>query len=299
MEKVCVLMSTYNGEKFLKEQLDSLVAQEGVDISILVRDDGSKDGTKDILDTYREQGKLEWYTGENLRSARSFLHLLNHAGEAEYYAFSDQDDYWLPDKLIAATEKLEKAKGEPALYFCQTQLVDKHLNKMETPHIHPLVTFGESLVYHFVGGCTMVMNAELKKIISRYSPEFLSMHDVWIYVVAMAVGAKVFFDAEPHILYRQHGGNVVGQGFGWKTTWKRRINRIVRDKEHVRYRLAREVQKGFSDIMTAENRSLLEKFLAGHRSFIKRLSIVTDPRFHCGNRGVYRNFQASVLLNTY
>lgn len=296
--KIQVLMSTYNGQKYIDEQISSIFNQSEVDVSLLVRDDGSKDGTKAILEAYQQQNKLEWYTGENLRPARSFLHLLNHAGKADYYAFSDQDDYWMPDKLCSAIEKLNVAKDEPALYFCQTQLADSSLNKIDTPRIHPLLTFGESLVYQFVGGCTMVMNHKLRNIICRYSPVFIPMHDVWVYIVALAVGAKVFFDAEPHILYRQHGGNVVGQGFDWRIAWKRRIKRIVQ-AQHIRYNLAKEVQQGFSDLMTEENRKLLEMFLAGHHSFLKRLSLLNDSRFRCGNNGVYRNFQVSALLNTY
>lgn len=296
--KIQVLMSTYNGQKYIDEQISSILNQSVIDVSLLVRDDGSKDGTTAILEAYQQQHKLEWYTGENLLPARSFLHLLNHAGKADYYAFSDQDDYWMPDKLSSAIEKLNVAKDEPALYFCQTQLADCNLNKIDTPRIHPLLTFGESLVYQFVGGCTMVMNAKLKKIICRYSPVFIPMHDVWVYIVALAVGAKVFFDAEPHILYRQHGGNVVGQGFDWRTAWKRRIKRVLQD-QHVRFNLAKEVQQGFSDIMTEENRKLLEKFLAGRHSILKRLSLVNDSHFHCGNNRVYRNFQVSALLNIY
>lgn len=299
LPQVEVLMSTYNGQKYLNEQVSSILSQKDVDVSLLVRDDGSSDQTTVMLDEYQQRGLLRWYTGENLRPARSFLHLLSHAGPFDYYAFSDQDDYWNPEKLAAAVERLREFSGVPALYFCQTQLADSQLNPIDTPHIHPLLTFGESLVYQFVGGCTMVMNARLRDIVCKYTPDYLPMHDVWIYVVSLGVGAKVVFDSEPHILYRQHGGNVVGQGFGWQTVWKRRFDRIVRDKEHVRYCLAKEVQTGFSELITDNNRPILEKFLAGRHSLWSRLSLLTDSDYHCGNHHVYRNFQVSVLLNTY
>ena len=296
---VAVLMSTFNGQTYLDDQISSILNQSGVCVSLLVRDDGSTDETTNILDYYKNKRLLSWYVVDNLKPARSFLHLLSHAKDAEYFAFSDQDDFWMPEKLKVATDMLSPFQDEPALYFCQTQLADSHLNMIETGRIHPLLTFGESLVYQFVSGCTIVMNAKLREILNKYSPVFLPMHDVWIYVVAVGMGAKIVFDPESHILYRQHGGNVVGQGFDKKTIWKRRFNRIVKNKEHIRFRLAQELKMGYSDIITEANRQILDKFLSGQDSFLKRLSIMGDSRYKCANRSVYRNFLISVLLNTY
>ncbi|MBQ4399872.1 MAG: glycosyltransferase, partial [Alphaproteobacteria bacterium] len=107
MDNVLVLMSTYNGEKYLKTQLDSILAQQGVNVQILVRDDGSSDGTLPILQAYAAQGKLTYYTGPNLKPAKSFMDLIYNAPQADFYAFADQDDYWLPEKLICAVNKLK------------------------------------------------------------------------------------------------------------------------------------------------------------------------------------------------
>ena len=96
-KKVLILLSTYNGERYIKEQIESLLKQENVKVSILVRDDGSTDGTINILNEYQKQGKLKWYTGENLKPAKSFMNLVENAPEYEYYAFCDQDDVWLKD----------------------------------------------------------------------------------------------------------------------------------------------------------------------------------------------------------
>ena len=128
METVCVLMSTYNGEKYLQEQLDSIINQVGVNVRILVRDDGSTDSTTDILNNYKREGYLDWYSGTNLKSARSFMDLVNRAPESEYYAFSDQDDYWLPTKLQVAVNVLKSADSrKSALYYSRTTLVDENL----------------------------------------------------------------------------------------------------------------------------------------------------------------------------
>ena len=126
MKEVTILLSTYNGEKYLEEQLESITSQKGVSTKIIVRDDGSSDRTCDILDTWKEKSALTWYRGENIGPAQSFMDLLRNAGDACYYAFSDQDDFWLSDKMQTAVSKLESYDGRPALYFCQTELVDKY-----------------------------------------------------------------------------------------------------------------------------------------------------------------------------
>ena len=175
MKKVTILMSTYNGETYLDEQLESIEAQKDVQTKILVRDDGSTDRTCDILDRWQQKANLKWYRGENIGPARSFMDLLRQAGDSCYYAFSDQDDYWLSDKLKVAVDKLESYESRPALYFCQTELVDKNLNRVSSVIIHPRLTFGESLVYQFIGGCTMVMNQALRDIMILRQKTILRM----------------------------------------------------------------------------------------------------------------------------
>lgn len=99
---VTVLMSTYDGENFLRDQIESILNQEDVYVHLIVRDDGSKDRTINILEEYQSRGKLEWYSGKNLGSARSFLNLVSKSPDNEYYAFSDQDDVWFSKKLKRA-----------------------------------------------------------------------------------------------------------------------------------------------------------------------------------------------------
>ena len=132
MKKVLVLMSTYNGQMYLKEQLVSIYAQKGVDCTLLVRDDGSSDCTKQILAEEEKNGNLRWYEGRNVGPARSFWDLLLNAPKCEWYAFSDQDDVWHEDKLKAALEQFGNCVDRPALYFGQTQLVDENLCPMDS-----------------------------------------------------------------------------------------------------------------------------------------------------------------------
>ena len=216
---VCILMSTYNGEKYLEEQLESLVRQERVEMRILVRDDGSKDTTCDILNKWQEKGLLTWYTDENKGPAQSFMDLIYKAPEADYYAFCDQDDVWLPDKLKVAIEKLEALPDiatVPAMYFSTQMLVDADLNELGVNQIDYNFTFGESLLRNPAGGCTTVLNRVLREELAAYHPDFVSMHDSWAYRVCLAIGGHAVYDPVPHILYRQHGHNVVG---GKKSFW--------------------------------------------------------------------------------
>ncbi|MCD8290115.1 MAG: glycosyltransferase, partial [Prevotella sp.] len=280
---VAVLMSTYNGEKYLREQLNSILAQDEVCCKILVRDDGSSDSTVNILNDYQEKGLLTWYRGKNMGPAKSFMQLLYDADDADFFAFSDQDDYWKPEKLKVAVESLKGYTQKPAFYFSQTQLADKDLNPIESVKINPLLTFGESLVYEFCGGCTIVMNRELRNILKTYSPCYIPMHDVWAYSVALAIGAKVVFDKTPQILYRQHGDNTIGQGNSDLHEWKRRMRRLI-GKEHSRWRRACEIKKGFYELMPIENKEIVDMFVNGKKRLLNRIRLLYAKQFECSNK---------------
>lgn len=298
MEKdngILVLMSTYNGEKYLRQQIDSILGQQGVAVKLLVRDDGSHDATLSILDEYKEKGLLDYYQGENLGPARSFMHLLQNAPASDYYAFADQDDVWLPEKLSVAVNNLSEHEYEPALYFCQTQLVDEKLNGLDNIRINPKLTFEEALIYQFVGGCTMVLNRNARDVVSTYSPKFLCMHDTWIYTVILAVGGYVHFDATPHILYRQHGNNAVGQGDRLRET-RRSLKRFC-NNENERYHIAKEVKNGFYISMPQEHKISLDLFLQAHDSLSSKIKIITNRKMRSGSKRTNFLFWTNVLLN--
>lgn len=290
-----VLMSTYNGERFLTDQIDSILSQSDVDVVLSVRDDGSKDSTQTILKRYGD--KITWWQGNNMGPAKSFLELLRHSSDdADYYAFSDQDDFWQREKLSVAVQGLNQYSDEPALYFSRTQLTDAELRPTFVVETNPLLTFGESLVYEFIPGCTMVINRKLRDIINQYIPNYLPMHDVWIYSVALAVGAKVVFDKQPHILYRQHGNNTIGQGYSALHEWKRRWRRISK-KEHSRYRRACEILKGYDKLISNENLQLLHNFT--DNSLLGRLRLLCDSRYKCADKRTWWMFKQAVFLGIY
>lgn len=296
--KVAVLMSTYNGEKYLREQIDSILGQRGVEVSLLVRDDGSSDATLTILDEYKNSGLLDYYCGNNLGPARSFMNLLQNAPASDFYAFSDQDDKWMDDKLITAITSMEGYESKPALYFSQTQLVDAQLNYIPSVIINPKLTFGESLIYKFIGGCTMVMNHRLREAVGNFMPKIMPMHDIWIYSIALGIGAFVHFDPTPHILYRQHSNNTVGLGQGATYEWKKRFRRFT-TKNDERYLQARELSNGYHDKLTAPNAALLTLFIEGKTNVTRRFRMLTNRSLRCADCTTQLLFWINLLFNKY
>lgn len=229
--KLQILMSTYNGEKYLARQLDSLLAQTlcqmaDWEVEILVRDDGSQDGTCRILREYaKKDRRIRLEQGENIGVIESFFCLLDASeADADYLAFCDQDDVWMPDKLFRAVKQTAAAEIPavqasqniasariPVLYCSRACLTDENLNPTEavwtSGEIRP--SFGNALIENICIGCTCVMNRSLADILRLSHPAFTPMHDRWFYLVASCFG-KVLYDPEAHIYYRQHGGNVVG-----------------------------------------------------------------------------------------
>ncbi len=222
MEKVTVLLSTYNGGNYLAEQLDSLVAQQGVEVDILVRDDGSTDNTRELLDKWQEKGVLSWYTSENLGPGKSFMHLLKNAAPGGYYAFCDQDDVWLPEKLKLTMEKMqsvEKANpGKPVIVHTDMYVVDERLNVVHdsfwrSSGLRPdiLRTFPYLCVCNSVNGCTIVMNSTARELIlEKYVEQELIIHDVISALTVSYYGGVIDYVEAPTVLYRQHSSNVVG-----------------------------------------------------------------------------------------
>ena len=222
MEKIVVLLSTYNGEKYLEEQLDSLASQNGVVIELLVRDDGSTDGTAAILDRWQDEGRLSWYTSANLGPGKSFMHLLQTAGGGGYYAFCDQDDVWLPDKLQLTMEKMHEVElanpGKPVIVHTDMRVVDENLGLIHdsfwrSSGLRPdiLCTFPYLSVCNCVNGCTILMNSAARELIlEKYVEHDVMIHDVISALTVACYGGVIDYVDTPTVLYRQHASNVVG-----------------------------------------------------------------------------------------
>lgn len=291
-------MSTYNGEKYLEEQLCSIISQKGVDVSILVRDDGSTDCTKKILNEWQSQGKLEWYSGDNLGPARSFLDLLNKAQDADYYAFCDQDDVWMIDKLKVAIEKIKDYDAD--LYYSSYTTVDSNLQVLSESIQKPIMnTLGQALVFASVTGCTMVFTQRLAKVVKRYTPYNIMMHDSWLFKVALAMEYKIYYDKTSYILYRQHNNNVIGDHKRWYVRWRNKMARRL-SGDRKRYDEMKELYEGYNDIMH-ENQLQVIKPLIDYfnRPLWYRFRVALDNKYRTGviNKDVL--FRVAVLLKKF
>lgn len=260
MDSVVVLMSTYNGENYLQEQVDSILGQVGVEVYLIVRDDGSKDRTKEILNSYRFLENVEIIDGSNIGASRSFFELIQVAKFADYYAFADQDDVWDSDKLSIAVNKVKNYSNAPCVYSSNTRLVDKYLNLIKKENDNPLTTLESALIKNYCTGCTVVFNNELMKELKYYQPEYAVMHDWWVNIVALSLGGKSIYDIEAHMNYRQHGKNVSGAELSYLNKC---INRALKFK-NVRYRrdiMAKEILRNYEERISPRNKEILQCFV--------------------------------------
>lgn len=265
--KITVLLSTYNGEKYLQEQLDSLYAQdlpEGFAMEILVRDDGSSDQTVNILEENRKQGKLTFYVGEKVKPAKSFWDLVQRTPASEYYAFCDQDDVWHTDKLLRAINRLreEKEQRQPLLYCSNVTVVDSVLNpigNMHDGHKTLYTDFAHSLIYSLAPGCTMVFNHAAREAFLRYdmNEQFEVIHD-WLAHKITAMLGTVIYDATPTMLYRQHGNNVIGAQAAGLITLLKGIKRFMTTSALIRSKSARSLLNVYGEQVSSQNKRFLK-----------------------------------------
>ena len=222
-DKVAILLATYNGEKYIKEQLDSIIGQSFSDWHLLIHDDGSKDETVKIIKEYEEKfpEKISILEGAPQGGAKkNFFYLMKNV-DAPYIMFADQDDVWLKDKVKLSVEKMLEAEKEigsdkPILVFADLKVVDEKLevisesmNKFQS--LDPKRVKPENLmIQNVVTGCTSLINKKLLELsVKECDLSKVIMHDWWYALIAAEFGKVSYLD-EAVILYRQHGDNSVG-----------------------------------------------------------------------------------------
>lgn len=299
MKLVTVLMSTYNGEEYINTQIESLVSQRDVDIKILVRDDGSTDNTISILKEWQSKGVLEFYSGSNIRPAKSFMELVYNAPESNYYAFCDQDDVWEEDKLINAVNMLsEKDNNKPSLYFSRAKLVDKNLNYLGYSDSNPAYSLPGILLGSHAIGCTMVFNRQLLNLLRENPPRSNILHDAWTIRVCLAVDGNVVFDKNSYINYRQHGNNVVGASKSNIKRYLRIINNSIKNKNQ-KSRSAQELLEVLSQHMSQESVELVYLAANYKDSIQNRISLAMNKKFRRNNYVDNFLFIIAVLLGYF
>ncbi|MCQ5386525.1 glycosyltransferase [Hungatella hathewayi] len=284
MDKVLILLSTFNGSDHLQFQLESLQNQRGLDISVLVRDDGSKDSTVEVLNQFHDKMDIQILIEENLGSTKSFLQLLQKCSdEFEYYAFCDQDDFWKPDKLLTAVNKLKMFDSKkPSLYYSGQTLTDANLNPIYEHTLDSSRNILANCIFNQMAGCTAVFNKTLllKMRSIHQTDKYPGYHDSCLYKVCALTGSNIVYDSKGNIMYRQHEKNVVGLDYSVKG----RLNRALD------YMKPSELLKDLAYIFDSElliSEGETEEFLwniyKSNKSLKSKLWLLTHqnrPKFH-------------------
>jgi len=277
--RVDILLSAYNGERYLAEQLESILGQTHADFILTIRDDGSRDGTPDLLTGYaRRDSRITLQLQDNLGVVGSFHRLLRDADPGcGYFAFADQDDVWLPNKLERALSVLSRYDdNEPLLYCAGLEYVSSDLNHLGfSAKIGRAPCLGNALVQNIATGCTMVMNRTARELLLKHDwPSHIVMHDWWCYLVVSAFG-KVIRDDFVALKYRQHEGNQVGVSVSFISNCRKRItNYMSRSRQGFHktcYLQATVLMQNYGDDLAGENREVVRRFIDSKRSLLCRL----------------------------
>ncbi len=237
--KLCVLLSTYNGERFLREQLDSIAAQTLVPHMLMIRDDGSSDRTFDIIEEFRSGSQIDivFYREKNVGPQISFRVLMNYAADtdADVFFLCDQDDIWESNKVELFCNNFSRLDS-PELVFSRQLLVNENNVPIGLSSRVRRVGFGNALIENVVTGCSAAFNKaclELARedIESVSKRNIVSMHDWWLYIVASAFGKVIYIDL-PLTRYRQHGGNVLGKSTSQGARIAKRIRRFIKGGDY-------------------------------------------------------------------
>ena len=295
MNKVQILLSTYNGEKYIEEQIESLLKQDYPNMNILIRDDGSKDSTISIVESYQQKhSQLKLIKGKNVGVISSFFELVLQAdSDSDYFAFCDQDDYWKSSKIPRAICLLEKEDSSiPLLYFSKLDLVDDQLQFLKHSQIPPRgMGLENALIQNIATGCTIVFNRAMLELFKSKVPDVknVTMHDAWFYLLATAFG-KTVYDEESHLLYRQHSSNTLGMANNkLKSAMIRYKNFQKTGKEKPFTKQAEEFYRLFKNELSTNQRELVEDFLYKRVSLVNRL-------LYTMNTPLYRQNQRDTII---
>ena len=265
---IAILLATYNGGRYLRQQLDSILAQTEQGWRLLVSDDGSSDDTLEILQEYQRQypdriilSQHEVPTGS---SRENFMYLTRLAGGYDYVMYCDQDDVWDTDKLEAAVAALTSFDADtPVLYCGDVRVTDESLNVLYDHMVNPCpADYPHALLRNLAPGCTFVFNHQARELLRLYDAENLGLdlHDRTAYQVVACFG-RVVYDPAPHMSYRQHGGNAIGANRTTARAWlEKAVSFWSGPMKNSRSRQAIRLERAFGREMCAERQELTALF---------------------------------------
>jgi glycosyltransferase involved in cell wall biosynthesis len=284
---VAILLATKNGARFLPEQLASFVQQTHKDWSVHVSDDGSEDKTIEIVQDFaaRVPNQTTLRDGPRAGASPNFLSLVRDSSiDADYFAFSDQDDVWYPEKLERALNVVRTAgDDQPALYCSRTELIDsegRHSGFSSDYKKAP--SFRNALVQSIAGGNTMVFNRAARELLKSIADENVVMHDWSSYLVISAAGGTIVYDRTPSLKYRQHANNIMGSNTSFEAR-VRRVRMLFKGQWQEWNSIHAKALEGLLPNISNENRKVLERFVQ-----TRRTDRLLQRCWHLWKSGVYR-----------
>lgn len=279
--KIQVLMSTYNGEEYLSEQIESIFNQTISDkIHLLIRDDGSTDGTIEIIERLREKYPIDLIIGENLGINKSMRYLFeNRDMHCELFALADQDDVWKANKLESAYEAWNN-ENEPFLYGSRSEIVDRNLNHIADSMVPKRgISYRNALIQNVIAGHTQVLNNALVEELLKCEFDNVLVIDWWIYIVACSIG-KIFFDQNTTVKHRQHGNNQIGYEKNIIKLWIDRLKRIRTMNHSIVMKQMQLLVDSYSEQVGDEEIEEIEEFKKNSRYVRTRIKYVFRTKMY-------------------
>lgn len=273
-----ILLSTWNGEDFISELLESLLKQDvGPRLRILVRDDGSTDSTTKILQSFATRdNRIHVVLGENVGVRESFHALMNLASpECSLFMFCDQDDIWLPTKVSSAASAMTQMVDldTPCLYCSRSMIVNERLEQEGLTDYYAKPSFRQALVQGVAPGHTMMFNRSLLDLAKEHFPtNSVVMHDFWLFLIAAGLG-RVVFDPGWYSLYRMHSGNVLGYSSNPLRRFFTNLVNLFQFDFHIYARQAAAFQEFFGQDLDSDDKAALSGFV-DQGGFLDRLRYV-------------------------
>lgn len=292
-KKIAILMSVYNGEKYISEQLDSLYNQTVIeDIRLFVRDDGSSDSTLNIINRWKDRIDIVVYKETNVGPARSFWELLNKDIEAEYFLFCDQDDIWDTNKVEKSIEALNQGC---CLSYCNCRHIDSFGNIMQQKRVigTPDSSYENLFISGITQGCSMCFTKDLKRFIQSKTIHCIPMHDVIVMLYAKAFGEIAWIDT-PLFSYRIHNNNVVAKNRNIYSRIKKTLWNWKNSRNNSMAEVAEELINNIPGLQTNEFLSNMKIY---KNNFAAKIKILRNDKLKYVSSDCKRSYIFRIILN--
>lgn len=285
LKNVLVLMSTYNGERFIREQLDSILAQRGINVSLLIRDDGSSDSTIDIINEYQQRYRnieIDCLVGTNVGFVKSFSRLIeeavNRKKQPDFFALADQDDIWFPEKILTACGYLSKLNLQKPCLFQSNSIMIKNNEELGlfVNGNSPVIKRGSAVIHATTQGCSMVFNKKAAELYNS-NPPLVSWHDRWLFLICYYLGDTTYCH-KPLFYYRIHESNALANNK--LNMWRYFIYQMKSfAKQPLHLEMAKEFLLKFNDSINSYDKKLIRTYLTHRWNVFSKYKILTRSDF--------------------